>query len=179
MSNSETAASNTFTLPVILLCVACLVLSCLFLAIDLSIPLGVAGGVPYVAVVLLSLRTRQAAITFMMATLCSVLTITGFFLSPQGEQLGLVLANRGLALFAIWTTAFLAISLLRETQTEIDTLRDILPICASCKDIRDDDGYWSQIEIYLEKHADTRFSHGICPDCREKLYPDIPFRADS
>lgn len=48
----------------------------------------------------------------------------------------------------------------------------LLPICASCKNIRDDKGYWNQIESYLQKHSDAEFSHGICPDCMEKLYGD-------
>jgi len=55
----------------------------------------------------------------------------------------------------------------------IKTLKKLLPICASCKKIRDDQGYWSQIETYIHKHVDTDFSHGICPDCAQKLYPEI------
>ena len=53
---------------------------------------------------------------------------------------------------------------------EINTLRGILPICCECKKIRDDAGYWTQIEAYISKHSDVGFSHGICPDCIEKLY---------
>ena len=55
----------------------------------------------------------------------------------------------------------------------IKTLRGFLPICASCKKIRDDKGYWNQIESYLHEHADVEFSHGICPSCAEKLYPEF------
>ena len=54
----------------------------------------------------------------------------------------------------------------------IKTLRGFLPICASCKMIRDDKGYWNQIESYLREHTDVEFSHGICPECARKLYPD-------
>ena len=53
---------------------------------------------------------------------------------------------------------------------EIKTLRGIIPICSSCKKIRDDKGYWSQIECYLQKHSKAEFSHGICPECSDKLY---------
>jgi methyl-accepting chemotaxis protein len=53
---------------------------------------------------------------------------------------------------------------------EIKTLRGIIPICASCKQIRDDEGAWSQVESYVRDHSDAEFSHGICPDCSEKLY---------
>lgn len=56
---------------------------------------------------------------------------------------------------------------------EIKTLRGFLPICASCKNIRDDKGYWSKIEDYISQHTDAQFSHGICPDCAEELYPEI------
>ena len=54
----------------------------------------------------------------------------------------------------------------------IEKLR-ILPICANCKKIRDDKGYWSQIESYIEDHSEAEFSHGICPDCAKELYPDL------
>ena len=46
------------------------------------------------------------------------------------------------------------------------------PICASCKKIRDDKGYWNQIEAYIHEHSDATFSHGICPECAKKLYPE-------
>ena len=57
-------------------------------------------------------------------------------------------------------------------KNEINTLRGILPICSSCKKIRNDEGYWQQIESYIHEHSDTQFTHGICPDCAKKLYPD-------
>ena len=56
--------------------------------------------------------------------------------------------------------------------SEIKTLRSLLPICSNCKKVRDDEGYWSQIDNYILKHTGTEFSHGICPDCMKKLYPD-------
>ena len=59
---------------------------------------------------------------------------------------------------------------LQQALDEIDTLRDTLPICARCKSIRDDEGYWQQIEIYLREHAGTELTHGICPTCEEELY---------
>ena len=62
---------------------------------------------------------------------------------------------------------------LKETQAEIRYLRGLLPICASCKSIRDTAGYWTQIEQYIEAHSDASFTHGICPDCARKLYPDF------
>ncbi len=56
---------------------------------------------------------------------------------------------------------------------EIKILRGILPICASCKKIRNDKGYWEQIEMYIRDHSEAEFSHGLCPDCAQKLYPDL------
>lgn len=62
---------------------------------------------------------------------------------------------------------------LQHALAHVKTLRGLLPICASCKKIRDDDGYWHQIESYLRTHADLDFTHGICNDCARRLYPDL------
>ncbi len=62
---------------------------------------------------------------------------------------------------------------LQEALDKIKTLRGLLPICASCKKIRDDQGYWHQVEIYIRDHSEAEFSHGLCPDCLKKLYPDF------
>ncbi len=59
---------------------------------------------------------------------------------------------------------------LEHSMKEIKTLRGFLPICASCKKIRDDKGYWTQIESYISQHSEAEFSHGICPECFVKLY---------
>jgi len=56
---------------------------------------------------------------------------------------------------------------------EIKTLRGILPICSNCKKIRDDKGYWNQVEVYVHERTEAEFSHGICPQCMEKLYPEF------
>ena len=56
---------------------------------------------------------------------------------------------------------------------EIKTLSGLLPICASCKKIRDDKGYWNQIEVFIRDHSDAEFSHGMCPDCITQLYPEL------
>ena len=61
---------------------------------------------------------------------------------------------------------------------EIKTLSGMLPICASCKKVRADSGYWHQIEEYITDHSEARFSHGICPDCLERLYPELPPEED-
>jgi PAS domain S-box-containing protein len=61
---------------------------------------------------------------------------------------------------------------LRQKEIEVKKLRGLLPICASCKEIRDDKGYWHQIESYIRNHSEAEFSHSICPKCAEKLYPE-------
>lgn len=62
---------------------------------------------------------------------------------------------------------------LQEALARVKTLSGLLPICASCKKIRDDDGYWHQVEVYIRDHAEVEFSHGICPECVKKLYPEF------
>lgn len=61
---------------------------------------------------------------------------------------------------------------LQKAFDQIKTLRGILPICMHCKKIRDDRGYWNQVEVYVRDHSEADFSHGICPECIEKLYPE-------
>jgi len=56
---------------------------------------------------------------------------------------------------------------------EVKTLGGLLPICSSCKKIRDDRGYWNQIEVYIRDHSEADFSHSLCPDCVDKLYPGL------
>ena len=65
------------------------------------------------------------------------------------------------------------LSQLEQSAKEIKTLRSFLPICAECKKIRDDKGYWTKIETYISQHSGAEFSHGLCPECAGKLYPDV------
>ncbi len=62
---------------------------------------------------------------------------------------------------------------LQESLHNIRALSGLLSICASCKKIRDDKGYWNQIESYVRDHSEAEFSHGICPECTKKLYPEL------
>ena len=65
------------------------------------------------------------------------------------------------------------ISDLQKALSEIKTLRGILPICSHCKKIRNDEGYWDQIESYIGDHSEAEFSHGVCQECAKKYYPDM------
>jgi len=62
---------------------------------------------------------------------------------------------------------------LEESLAQVKTLTGLLPICARCKKVRDDNGYWNQIETFIEAHSDVDFTHGICPECSHVLYPEM------
>lgn len=62
---------------------------------------------------------------------------------------------------------------LTDALAQAKTLRSLLPMCASCKKIRDDHGYWQQLEVYFQQHEHIDFSHGLCPECAERLYPEF------
>ena len=56
---------------------------------------------------------------------------------------------------------------------EIKALQGLIPICSNCKNVRDDEGYWKQIELYIQEHSEATFSHSLCPDCIKLLYPEF------
>lgn len=92
--------------------------------------------------------------------------------------IGIIVLIAGAALFIRVTNPL--ISKLKETIEEcmialqkVKVLSGLIPICASCKKIRDDKGYWNQLESYLKAHSDAEFTHGICPECVKKLYPQL------
>jgi hypothetical protein len=62
---------------------------------------------------------------------------------------------------------------LQESLTQIKTLSGLLPICSSCKKIRDDNGNWQNLEKYVREHTEATFTHSVCPECFSKLYPDL------
>ncbi len=83
------------------------------------------------------------------------------FLQMVGEQVGLAVRNS------------MIYSKLQQSLEEIRVLRGILPICANCKRIRDDQDHWHPLETYINQETGTQFSHGICPACQEELYPGL------
>jgi DNA-binding response OmpR family regulator len=66
---------------------------------------------------------------------------------------------------------------LKKALAEVRTLKGIVPICANCKNVRDDQGYWNRVESYLNEHTEADFTHAVCPDCMKRLYPQ--FKDDS
>lgn len=75
-------------------------------------------------------------------------------------------------LFGFGVFAQFAYNKLQKASNEIKTLRGLLSICAYCKNIRDDDGTWKKIEAYIHKHSYANFTHGICPGCMRKHFPN-------
>lgn len=81
--------------------------------------------------------------------------------------------NVGRRILALQSAMAEKVHQLEVTLQHVKTLRGIIPICANCKKVRDDKGYWNQVEIYIRNHSDAEFSHGICPDCVKILYPEF------
>ncbi len=102
------------------------------------------------------------------------LTVT---LTLVGLVAALVILALGWNRFRIKTQAYDALAIAHEkldkALEEVKQLQGLLPICAKCKNIRDDQGLWNRIETYISKHSETRFSHTLCPDCIRELYPDL------
>ena len=65
---------------------------------------------------------------------------------------------------------------LKQALAEVRTLKGIVPICANCKNVRDDQGYWNRVESYLNEHTEADFTHAVCPDCMKRLYPQFEDR---
>ena len=114
--------SATGPLPLGLIALS-LALAASGVAFDLSLPLGIAGGIPYIAFVLVGLWGPWRRYIFVLAALASVLTVLGYFLSPPGSEHWMVLVNRGLALFAIWAVAFLGDRYRRELRKKSELLQ--------------------------------------------------------
>ena len=164
-----------------------LLLASIIFVIDVRLQRGISIGVLYVSTILVSLWSSNKSVTYFSAFFCSILLILGFELSPHGEtEFWISIANRFLALFAVWITTLLATQRIemseRKEQAQIERLnaleqlkilRGMLPICASCKKIRDDKGYWNQIESYIKEHSEADFSHSLCPECQEKVYEEL------
>ncbi len=140
--------------------------------VDLLLPRGVAIPMLYVVPILLAVQCRQQWFRVSVAVGCTVLTVLGYTFTEAAVPEWIAVTNRTLAIAAMWISAVLAWERAK-AKAHIAILRDLLPMCASCHKIRDDKGYWSQVEQYLESHTQTTLTHGICPECLQKWYPDF------
>ncbi|MCC2642425.1 MAG: ABC-type phosphate/phosphonate transport system, periplasmic component [Nitrospira sp.] len=142
--------------------------------LDILIDTDIAIGMLYVApVAWMALWSSKHDTPLMVTTAvgCTVLATLGYLLHPAGI-LWIGFLNRLIACFMIWLTAALAITRKRaEEETKI--LRGLLPICAYCKKIRDDTGYWERMEVFISANSQAHFSHGICPECGEEHFPTV------
>lgn len=94
--------------------------------------------------------------------------------NPEGTIAGAVIVNQDITeKRQLETEREKSIKKLEHALSQVKTLSGLLPICASCKNIRDDKGAWNPIETFIRERTDTEFSHGICPDCLNRLYPDF------
>ena len=139
---------------------------------DLYLPLGVAVPMVYVGPILISLWLPHRLFTIGAAAAGTLLTLIGFFISPAGGVAWMVLANRSLAVAVMWMTAGLVL-LHKQAKEDIKTLRGWIAMCASCKKIRDDQGFWQGLEQYVEEHSQVLFTHSLCPSCTRKWYPEL------
>lgn len=156
------------------------------LVLDLKIPLGVAVVILYNAVILLALTTGSKRFILSLAIAASALTVFPLFQKEPIDEMWKAISNRSLALFSIWAEVYLGLQrlgtekkrehALREREKameEVRVLQGFLPICASCKRIRDLEGSWTALEKYITEHSEVMFSHGLCPECTRKLFPQL------
>ena len=142
--------------------------------LDVLVPLGTEVSLLYLiplGFVAMWSSPKQSTHVLVIAAVCAVLTWVGFFLTPPHAVWSAV-ANRLLAVTVIGFTVMLSVSRKR-AEDDLTVLRGLLPICSYCKKIRDDRGSWEQIERYITDRSQADFSHGMCPDCEEKHFPDI------
>jgi CheY-like chemotaxis protein len=104
---------------------------------------------------------------------CYELGVDFFLRKPLSLVEVQCLAKRCLAMKQLEMEKAALIAELRKAANTIKDLKQIMPICASCKKIRLDNGYWQEVEVFFQVHAEMDFSHSICPACIRKLYPEI------
>ncbi len=150
------------------------ILALMVFALDVILAPGTAASVLYLvplAFLTLWSTPKQSSPVVALAAVCMVLTAIGLVLSPFAP-VWVGIENRLFAITVIGITTVLSI-LRKRTEEDIKVLRGLLPICSYCKKIRDDGGYWQQVERYIAARSEADFSHGMCPDCGSKHFPDM------
>ena len=122
----------------------------------------------------LALILSIAILSFMVVLI--LLVIERFAEWHQGH--GISITDEIIMAFAIFSLAFAIFSLrkwrgLKENLPSLESLHGLLPLCSSCKKVRDDNGSWNQLEAYIQNHSDAKITHGICPECMKQLYGDF------
>ncbi|HET7058439.1 MAG TPA: hypothetical protein VFI05_06885 [Nitrospiraceae bacterium] len=143
----------------------------IFLA-DLFIPAGVLVPMLYIIPIVIALRFLQSRHFVLIASFSALFTVLGLVLSPSNGTPWMVYANRSLALITIIAMC-VVYAFHQRTASRLHTLQDLLPQCASCKRVRDDVGYWTQLELYLEEHRIKQFTHSLCPYCEDQYEHEL------
>ncbi len=115
----------------------------------------------------LNIYAYNLGVTLRFLASMLLVTLMAYGLEASREKYGRLLTEEQAVLLAEKQN-------LEQALGQIKTLSGLIPICSSCKKIRDDKGYWQQVEVYVRDHSSADFSHSICPDCVAKLYPDFP-----
>jgi hypothetical protein len=110
-------------------------------------------------------------ITIIFSALCA--TVAGYFIIRKHHELTEELIVKNVESEGLRKELEENVKRLEITISEIKTLTGLLPICSSCKKIRDDKGNWTQIEKYISERSEVDFSHSLCEECIKKLYPDL------
>lgn len=157
-------------------------------ALDLIFPPGTSIVALYVIPILISLLSAEQWLPLATTIASLSLATLGFLLLPSdGPFWWVAPTNRALALVTVTAVGCLALfyrrlaeeektALARQCEyavTRIKVLRGLLPICSSCKNIRDDNGGWTYLETYIEARSDAHFTHSLCPECQKKLYDSL------
>jgi CheY-like chemotaxis protein len=124
--------------------------------------------------------TREIPVIFMTALSDSIDEVKGlelgavdYIIKPFQVETMLARINTHLTVVKLQSQLQARVQELEAALDQVKLLSGMLPICANCKNIRDDKGYWHQVEVYIHNHSEADFSHGLCPDCAKKLYPEL------
>jgi hypothetical protein len=139
--------------------------------VDLLIPSGVLVPILYVIPIVIAFRAAEEREFLALVLLAATLTGLGV-LSPSGGIHWMVYTNRGLALLTIFSL-YLVHRMHARTATRLQVLHDLLPQCVSCKKVREDVGYWTRLEFYLEEHHIQQFTNSLCPACEEEYKVEL------
>jgi len=110
-------------------------------------------------------------ITIIFSAFCG--TVSSYFILFNQVKINSILDRKNIENEMLKNELQETVSKLTITLSELKTLQGLLTVCASCRKIKNKDGSWSQLEAYVHEHAEVDFSHGICPECANILYPDI------
>jgi len=139
---------------------ATLVLMAATFLLDLFTPAGIVIPLLYAVPLLCALLIPDHRFFLSVTAAAAILTPIGYYFSPPGGLVWMGMINRAMAVLTLGITAGFYWRLKR--------LQALLPLCSTCRQVRDDAGYWKQLELYLEEHSGTQFSRGLCPTCVRK-----------